>query len=231
MSDKLPPKILMIENENVPNATIANAIERYWFDVIRTYSTQEALRTMSYHIPNLVIISSRMQDMSAIEIATAIKKMLPSHDIPIIFLVDQDENKENYNVVGNIFEILTRPFTVNDLMAKIRSILRQSNPILQDKRLKYDDIEIDLATYKVFRRKKQIHLGPTEFKILQLFVQKPNSVYTRKEIIDYVWGEDKDIAYRTIDVHVNRIRTLMQKGFDDGKQLIKTIRSTGYCLN
>lgn len=231
MSDKLPPKILMIENENVPNATLANAIERYWFDVMRSYSAQDALHQISHNIPHLVIISSRIQDMSAIEIATAMKKTLPSNNVPIIFLVDADENKNNYNVVDSIFEIVTRPFTANDLMDKIRSMFSKSNPVLQDKRLKYDDIEIDLATYKVFRKNKEIHLGPTEFKILQLFVQKPNSIYTRKEIIDHVWGEDKDIAYRTIDVHVNRIRTLMQKGCDDGKQLIKTIRSTGYCLN
>ena len=231
MSDKLPPKILMIENKNIPNAAIANAIERYWFDVIRVYHVNDALRQLSKIIPNVIIISSRIQGMSAIEMAASIKKYQPSYNVPIIFLVDQEEKIDHYNLTDNIFKILRRPFTVNSLMTSIRSVLKKSNPVFQNKMLKYNDIEIDLAAYKVFRKNREIHLGPTEFKILQLFIQQPNSVYTRKEIIDYVWGEDQDIAFRTIDVHINRIRTLMQKGFNDGKQLIKTIRSIGYCLN
>lgn len=231
MSDKLPPKVLMIENDNVSSAMIANAIEKYWFDVIRVHNINDALHQLSNIIPHVVIISSRIQEMSAIEIAASINKGHSAYNVPIIFLVDQEEKTDHYNLTKNIFEILHRPFTVNDLMSSIRSVLKKSNPVFQNKRIKYDDIEIDLATYKVFRKNREIHLGPTEFKILQLFVEKPNCAHTRKEILDHVWGKDKDIADRTIDVHVNRIRTLMQKGFDDRKQSIKTVRSVGYCLN
>lgn len=115
-------------------------------------------------------------------------------------------------------------------MTTIRTLLRKSRPVFQDKIIKYNDIRMDLSTYRVYRNNKQVHLGPTEFKILQLLVQKPKSIYSRRQIIDYVWGTEKDIAHRTIDVHVNRIRTLM-KLEKDQYQLIKTIRSAGYCLD
>jgi two-component system phosphate regulon response regulator PhoB len=115
-------------------------------------------------------------------------------------------------------------------MTTIRAFLRKSNPIFQDKVITYNDISMYLSTFKVYRATKQVHLGPTEFKILQLFVQKPKNIYSRRQIIDYVWGVDKEIAQRTIDVHVNRIRTLMKLKTDQ-YQLIKTIRSAGYCLD
>ena len=151
--------------------------------------------------------------------------------LPIVFLIEQGEQVENYSSVGEEYsEALCRPFTPNELMTTIRSLLRKSKPVFQDKIIKHNDISMDLSTFRVYRGNKQVHLGPTEFKILQLFVQKPKNIYSRRQIIDYVWGVDKEIAQRTIDVHVNRIRTLMKLNTDQ-YQLINTIRSAGYCLD
>ena len=141
------------------------------------------------------------------------------------------DNIDNYNLIGSGYtEVLQRPFTPNELMTTIRLLLRKSKPVFQDKVIKYGDISMDLSTFKVLRGAKQVHLGPTEFKILELFVQKPKNIYSRRQIIDYVWGTEKDIAHRTIDVHINRIRTLMKLD-SDRYPLIKTIRSAGYCLD
>ncbi|NRB10571.1 MAG: winged helix-turn-helix domain-containing protein [Rickettsiaceae bacterium] len=231
MSDKLPPKILVVEHNEALNASLCNTIERYWFDVSRVKNSEEALRIAEVNPPNVAIISSRINGMSAKEMAVCLRKIKELKKLPVIFLIDQDESAENYQLSDAIVsEVISRPFTPNELMTTIRALLRKSKPVFQDKVIKYDNIRMDLSTYRVFRGNKQVHLGPTEFKILQLFVQKPNSVYSRRQIIDYVWGADKDIAHRTIDVHVNRIRTLMRSDADDS-QLIKTIRSAGYCLN
>ena len=231
MSDKLPPKILVVEHNEALNASLCNTIERYWFDVSRVKNSEEALRIAEVNPPNVAIISSRIKGMSAKEMSVCLRKIKELKKLPVIFLIDQDESIENYQLSDEAFaEVISRPFTPNELMTTIRALLRKSKPIFQDKVIKYDNIRMDLSTYKVFRGNKQVHLGPTEFKILQLFVQKPNSVYSRRQIIDYVWGADKDIAHRTIDVHVNRIRTLMRSNADE-TQLIKTIRSAGYCLN
>lgn len=230
VSDKLPPKILVIEHDEVLNAQLCNTIERYWFDVTRVKNSESALRAAEVNAPNVVIISSRIQDMSAIEMASRLKKMRDLKEVPIIFLIDQGESPDNYKLVNNnLTHLLVRPFTPNELMTTIRAMLRKSNPVFQDKVLKYKDISMDLSTYKVLRGKRQVHLGPTEFKILQLFVNKPDKVYSRRQIIDYAWGTDKDIAYRTIDVHINRIRKLMDSG--DGRPVIRTIRAAGYSLD
>ena len=180
--------------------------------------------------PNVAIISSRITNKSANEIAAELKKMKGMRDLPILFLVEQNESENTTLSDQYCSEYLIRPFTPNELMTIIRSLLRQSKPIFQDKIIKYNDIRVDLSNYRVYRNQKQFYLGPTEFKILQLLSQQPKKIYSRRQIIDYVCGTEKDIAHRTIDVHINRIRTLMKLETDQ-YPLIKTIRSAGYCLD
>jgi len=231
VSDKLPPKILVVEADEVMNTNLCNAIERYWFDVTRARNSETAQRAAQVSLPNVAIVSSRVQDQSAMELGVILRKIPELKELPIVFIIEQGESADNYNLIGSGYtEILQRPFTPNELMTTIRLLLRKSKPVFQDKVIKYGNISMDLSTFKVHRGTKQVHLGPTEFKILELFVQKPKNIYSRRQIIDYVWGTEKDIAHRTIDVHINRIRTLMKLD-SDRYPLIKTIRSAGYCLD
>jgi two-component system phosphate regulon response regulator PhoB len=231
VSDKLPPKILVVEADEVMNTNLCNAIERYWFDVTRARNSETALRAAQVNLPNVAIVSSRVQDQSAMELGALLRRVPDLKELPIVFIIEQGESIDNYNLIGSGYtEVLQRPFTPNELMTTIRLLLRKSKPVFQDKVIKYGDISMDLSTFKVLRGAKQVHLGPTEFKILELFVQKPKNIYSRRQIIDYVWGTEKDIAHRTIDVHINRIRTLMKLD-SDRYPLIKTIRSAGYCLD
>ena len=231
VSDKLPQKILVVEADEVMNTNLCNAIERYWFDVTRARNSETAQRAAQVSLPNVAIVSSRVQDQSAMELGVILRKIPELKELPIVFIIEQGESADNYNLIGSGYtEILQRPFTPNELMTTIRLLLRKSKPVFQDKVIKYGDISMDLSTFKVHRGAKQVHLGPTEFKILELFVQKPKNIYSRRQIIDYVWGTEKDIAHRTIDFHINSIRTLM-KIESDRYPLIKTIRSAGYCLD
>lgn len=230
MSDKLPPKILVAEKDEVINTNLANTIERYWFDVTRVKTANEALRISAIKPPHVAIISSEIVDLSAIELAKKIRAQEEMTSLPIIFLINKEEDELVYTKPEDDFiEVLKKPYSPDDLMKTIRTLLRKSKPVFQDKIIKRAGISMDLSTYKVYRENNQIHLGPTEFKILQLFIQRPNYVFSRRQIIDYVWGTDKDIAPRTIDVHINRIRTLMKIDSDEN-QLIKTFRSEGYSL-
>lgn len=230
MSDKLPPKILVIEHDDQLNATLCNTIERYWFDVTRARNAETALRLAYVNKPNAAIISSRLQDVSAIEMAARLKKIEGLQKIPIIFLVNQDESAQHYSTNDdNSNKVLFRPFTPNELMINIKSLLRRSNPVFQNKFIKHKNITMDLATYKVFHSQRQVHFGPTEFKMLQLFMTNPDTTYSRRQIVDYVWGVDKEISFRTVDVHINRIRKMMD--LNDGNQVIRTIRAAGYCLD
>ncbi|MCP5363250.1 MAG: winged helix-turn-helix domain-containing protein [Rickettsiaceae bacterium] len=231
MSDKLPPKILVVEYDDQLNSTLCNTIERYWFNVIRARSAETALRLAYVNRPNAAIISSTLQDISAIEMAVRLKKVEGLQQIPIIFLINQDESVQNYNITNNdnFNKILFRPFTPNELMVTVKSLLRRSNPVFQSRFIKHKNITMDLSTYKVYHGQKQVHFGPTEFKMLQLFITNPNNTYSRRQIVDYVWGVEKEISFRTVDVHINRIRKMMD--LNDGNQVIRTIRAAGYSLD
>ena len=231
VSDKLPPQILVVEPNEVMSTNLCNMIERYWFDVAKTKNAEAAIRAAEVTCPNVAIISSRIQDQSAVEMAISLRKIPGLEKLPIIFFLEEGESVNNYNLIGGGHnEIIYRPYNATELMTSIRSLLRKSAPVFQDKVVKYNDLNMDLATYRVHRGGQQIHLGPTEFKILQLFMQKPKHIYSRQQIIDYVWGTDKEIAPRTVDVHINRLRTLIKSNLDK-YPLIKTIRSAGYCLD
>jgi two-component system phosphate regulon response regulator PhoB len=231
VSDKLPPKILVVEYDDQLNSTLCNTIERYWFNVIRARSAETALRLAYVNRPNAAIISSTLQDISAIEMAVRLKKVEGLQQIPIIFLINQDESVQNYNITNNdnFNKILFRPFTPNELMVTVKSLLRRSNPVFQSRFIKHKNITMDLSTYKVYHGQKQVHFGPTEFKMLQLFITNPNNTYSRRQIVDYVWGVEKEISFRTVDVHINRIRKMMD--LNDGNQVIRTIRAAGYSLD
>ena len=156
MSDKLPPKILVIEYDELLNAALCNTIERYWFDVTIAKDSEAAIKAASINLPNVAIISSRLKDISAVEMSSRLRGIKGLKSLPIAFLVDQGESVENYNITNDDFiKVIFRPFTPNELMINIRSLLRQSSPIFQDKFIKHKDISMDLSTYKVFRGKKQ----------------------------------------------------------------------------
>ena len=231
MSDKLPPKVLVIESDEALSASVCNTIERYWFNVERVYNAEEAYKIAALVMPNIIVISSRVKNIDALKVAKELRANSKLAKIPLIFLINEDEFVENYKLTDTtLVEVVYRPFTPNQLMTAIKSLLRKSQPIFQDKIIKHKDVSMDLATYKVYRSNKVIHLGPTEFKILQLFIQAPRTIFSRQQIIDYVWGVDKIIELRTVDVHVNRLRSLMKLEKNE-IPFIKTVRASGYCLN
>ena len=230
MFEKLPPKILVVESDEVIRTTMCNTIERYWFSVVRAGDITSAMLEINNN-PNVVIISSKLTSKVVLSLAKDIHKAMPNVDIPMIILLEEKESKDDYSsIAGSLVEFIHRQFTPNELMLAIKALLRKSNPVFQDKVIKYKDLSMDLATYRVQRGAKQIHLGPTEFKIMQMLILAPRTILSRQHIMEHVWGKGKNIEPRTVDVHVNRIRSLV-KLHENEPPLIKTVRSGGYCLN
>lgn len=230
MSDKLAPNIIVVEEDKVINANICNAIERYRFDVIRAYDASSVGRLIEFNKPHVAIISSNIKKSAPMEVVAQLKKMSLPYDLPIVLLLEANEDKSKFPQDNDLQVIMRRPFTPNELMITIRDLLRKSNPVFSDRVISYKDLSIALYTLKVTKGDKTYSFGPAEFKILQLLIQQPNKIFTRRQIIDYVWGVEKEIEDRTIDVHINRIRNIL-KVRDDINPLIKTIRSAGYCLD
>jgi len=231
MTDKLPPKIFVLEKDDLLRTSLCNTIERYWFNVLRASDYETSLRLIGVNKPNVIIMSTRELDKSPIEAVNNIRKIEGCNAIPLIIIIEETESVDNFKSLDNgCLEVIYRPYTPNEIMTSIKNLLRKSKPVFQDKILKYKDLSMDLATYKVFRSNKHIHLGPTEFKILQLLVQSPKVIFSRQQIVDYVWGADQVVETRTVDVHVNRLRSLI-KIKNDEIPFIKTVRASGYCLN
>ena len=245
MVNKMPPKVILVDYDEESRNSTANAIERYWFNVIRISEPEMALRNLHLHKPHLAVISSRMSDMLDLSPASNgpsntnnlvmdfVNKIRAHQDyanIPIVLLLE-DYDKYSYDPIDNgLIAKIRRPFTHNDLITDIKSLFRKAQPILQDRILRYKDVMIDLGSFKAFRQERHMHLGPTEFKILQLLIEAPKSIFSRQQIIDYVWGTDNsEIDLRTVDVHMNRLRTALKK--ISNIPVIQTIRSLGYCLS
>lgn len=231
MSEKLPPEILIFETDEVSCTNLCNTVERYWFTVLRAYSIEKAVRISAVNNPHVVVLGSKDSSVSLAEAAYQIRSMKGRHSIPFIFIIENDSDVESYKSLDNgLIEYITRPFTPNEVLIAIKALLRRSKPTFQDKIIKYKDLSMDLSTYKVTRGTTHVRLGPTEFKILQLLVQSPKVIFSREQIIDFVWGANLEIEHRTVDVHVNRLRSLIKTNQDE-IPFIKTVRSAGYCLN
>ena len=221
----------MIESDEVKSALICNTIERCCFDVVKVDDITKLTVNLMNLSPHLIIISSCTNGVEVDDAINRIKATLVLSMLPIMLILDKSEltEKKGAKIANNIKEIMYRPFLANELMSMIKSLLRKSQPVFQEKIIHYKDITIDRATYKVFYKKRLVHLGPTEFEILQLLMQYPERIYSREHIIEYVWGRDKVIESRTVDVHINRLRRLIKQ--DNNEQFIHTIRTQGYCLS
>lgn len=230
MSEKLPPKILVIEDDERLRASISNNIERSNLDVIRA-NTKNIFTAIGTDIPNLAVISAHDGHEHAITIAKLLWEKYGEPTLPIIFTTDTESNTEELEKLSSQFvaSIDKKDITLN-LLHTLKLLLRKSKPVFQNKTLSFRNITIDLATFKVTRDGQNIHLGPTEFKILNLLMQTPEKIFSREEIINFVWENPHgEIEPRTVDVHVNRLRSML-KTHTREISIIKTIRSSGYCL-
>jgi two-component system phosphate regulon response regulator PhoB len=229
MPDKLSPVVLVIEPDVVKSKVICNAIERYWFSVVRCPNYEHAERALAVNHVNMVIISTDLGGIHFKDVISKLRALEAYAELPVIIVVEGHEINQLDIAEDDLTEFLQRPFDVTQLMILIKTLLRKSKPVFQDKILQHRNIKMDLATFQVYCDKRRVRVGPTEFKILQLLLQSPKKVFARSQIIDYVWGTDANVDHRTIDVHINRLRTMLH--YDDSDEpVIKTVRSAGYCI-
>ena len=235
MLDKLPPKILIIAEDAIRYNNVYSIISRYWFNVVKCIEPQNLLRILSINTLNMVIINFTNRSKS-IKVATKIRQTKGFASIPVIFVLNEEEKKSDYSLKSNnLTEVIYKPVMPNNLMITIKETLRKSHPVFEDRIIKYhfDDnfIKMDLATFQTFRNSKKLKIGPTEFKILELLMKSPNKIFSRRQIVDFVWGCNKSVDERTVDVHVNRLRNSLKISKDSNENIIKTIRHVGYSLS
>ena len=204
--------------------------EREDFDVVHTASGEEGLILATEAAPDAVLLDWMLEELSGIEVCRRLRRMPETANLPIIMLTARSEEADRVRgLETGADDYVTKPFSPPELIARVRAVLRRVRPALAGATLSYDDLEVDLATYKVRRAGAALRLGPTEFKLLRHFLENPGRVFTRERLVDAVWGRDSVIDIRTIDVHIRRLRKALN--VNGGKDLIRTVRSAGYALD
>ena len=223
------PCVLVVEDEGAQREVLQYNLEAEGFAVVVADNGEDALLLVQEEQPDLMVLDWMLPKVSGIEVCRQVKADPATRGIPIIMLSARSEETDRVRgLETGADDYVVKPYSVVELMARLRTQLRRTRPASMGERLSFGDIILDAAEHRVFRAGRALHLGPTEFRLLSTLMERPGRVWTREQLLDRVWGRDIYVDTRTIDVHVGRLRkALMQNG---GADPIRTVRGTGYSL-
>ncbi|MDB3904679.1 phosphate regulon transcriptional regulator PhoB [Candidatus Pelagibacter sp.] len=222
-------KIFIIEDEPSIIQLVQYNLEKEGLIVSSATNGNEGLKELKKFKPNLLLLDWMLPDFSGIEICKNIRKDSNFKNLPIIMLTAKGEEEDKIKGLDSgVDDYLTKPFSFNELFARIKAVLRRSDPKLVSDNLEFEDLKLDRNEKRVFRNEKEIKLGPTEFRLLEFFLTNPKRVYSRDQILENVWPNNINVESRTIDVHIRRLRKSIN--LKNQKELIRTVRSSGYSL-
>ena len=229
MQTQKPPLVLVVEDEGAQREILKYNLEAEGFTVIMAETGDEALLLVREEQPDLIVLDWMLPNVSGIEVCRQVKSRPETRAIPIIMLSARSEEVDRVRgLETGADDYMVKPYSVVELMARLRTQLRRTRPAAVGERLSYGDITLDAAEHRVHRDGQPLQLGPTEFRLLTTFMEKPGRVWSREQLLDRVWGRDIYVDTRTIDVHVGRLRkALMRHG---GGDPIRTVRGAGYAL-
>ena len=223
------PTVLLVEDEPAQREMLAYNLEAEGFDVITADNGEDGLILVDENDPDLIVLDWMMPQLSGIEVCRRLKSNSKTRQIPVIMLSARAEEVDRVRgLETGADDYVVKPYSVIELMARVKAHLRRMRAAAVGNRLEYGDIMLDPETHKVFRSQSELKLGPTEFRLLSTFMEKPGRVWSRDQLLDRVWGRDIYVDTRTVDVHVGRLRkALCQHGGDDP---LRTVRGAGYAL-
>lgn len=223
------PCVLVVEDEGAQREVLQYNLEAEGFEVVVADNGEDALLLVQEEQPDLMVLDWMLPRVSGIEVCRQVKADPATRSIPIIMLSARSEESDRVRgLETGADDYVVKPYSVVELMARLRTQLRRTRPASMGERLSFGDIILDASEHRVFRAGHALHLGPTEFRLLSTLMEKPGRVWTREQLLDRVWGRDIYVDTRTIDVHVGRLRkALMQNG---GTNPVRTVRGTGYSL-
>lgn len=223
------PHVLIIEDEPAQREVLTYNIEAEGCRVSKAVDGEEGLLLVEEDTPDVIVLDWMMPNLSGIEVCRRLKMKPETRQIPIIMLSAKSEELDRVRgLETGADDYVVKPYSVSELMARIRGQLRRVRPSTVGQVLSYDDIVLDAETHRVQRGDADIKLGPTEFRLLSTFIEKPGRVWSREQLLDRVWGRDVYVDTRTVDVHVGRLRKALSK--NGGNDPIRTVRGAGYAL-
>lgn len=224
------PLILIVEDEPPLVEMLKYNFESAGFRTSVATDGQEALFQAEELTPDLILLDWMLPEYSGIEICRKLRDRDATKSVPIIMLTARSE--EDDRILGlnsGADDYVVKPFSPKELVARVQATLRRSQPGFAEDKLVYADLTMDLDAHKVFRSEMPIHLGPTEYRLLQVFMQRPTRVFSREQLLDRVWGRDIYVEERTVDVHIRRLRKALNE--NDRPNIIRTVRGAGYSLD
>jgi two-component system phosphate regulon response regulator PhoB len=221
--------VLLVEDEPAQREVLAYNLEAEGFKVAKAETGDEALLLVEEETPDLIVLDWMLPGVSGIEVCRRVKSKSETRGIPIIMLSARSEEVDRVRgLETGADDYVVKPYSVVELMARVRSQLRRTRPTTVGQRLEFEDIVLDSETHRVSRGDALLKLGPTEFRLLSTFMEKPGRVWSREQLLDRVWGRDIYVDTRTVDVHIGRLRkALTVQGHSDP---IRTVRGAGYAL-
>ncbi|BAQ69122.1 phosphate regulon transcriptional regulatory protein PhoB [Rhodovulum sulfidophilum] len=229
MSPSERPTVLIVEDEPAQREVLAYNLQAEGFRVSKAENGEEALLLVEEQAPDIIVLDWMLPSVSGIEICRRLKTRAETRGVPIIMLSARSEEVDRVRgLETGADDYVVKPYSVVELLARVRAQLRRTRPATVGQRLEFEDILLDAETHKVFRSEKPLKLGPTEFRLLSTFMEKPGRVWSREQLLDRVWGRDIYVDTRTVDVHIGRLRkALCQHG---GTDPVRTVRGAGYAL-
>jgi two-component system phosphate regulon response regulator PhoB len=224
------PYILVMEDEDALATLLQYNLEKEGYDVAVASDGEEGMLQVEERTPDLILLDWMLPKLSGIEVCRRIRGRAETRNLPIIMLTARGEETDRVRGLDTgADDYMTKPFSMTELTARIRAVLRRIRPGLADDRVNHADIIMDRVAHRVSRAGREVHLGPTEFRLLDHFLKHPGRVFSREQLLDAVWGSDVYVEARTVDVHVGRLRKALN--VEGTVNPIRTVRSAGYSLD
>nr|MEA2797926.1 two-component system, OmpR family, phosphate regulon response regulator PhoB [Phenylobacterium sp.] len=227
---QMTPHVLVVEDEDSLATLLQYNLQKEGYDVALAGDGEEALLLVDERLPDLIVLDWMLPKISGIEVCRRLRQRNETRNVPIIMLTARGEETDRVRGLDTgADDYVVKPFSMTELTARIRAVLRRLRPGLAEDRVRRGDILIDRVAHRVKRSGQEIHLGPTEFRLLDYLMQHPGRVFSREQLLDAVWGSDVYVEARTVDVHIGRLRKAL--GVSDTDDPIRTVRSAGYSLD
>ena len=220
-------RVLIVEDEKALAEILEYNFKKEGYVVDTASDGEIALDKIIFKAPDLIILDWMLPKLSGIELCRKVRSNKKVKNIPIIMLTARGEEQDRLKGLEmGADDYVTKPFSINELLARAKAVLKRIRPIFAEEEVIFEDIKINIGTHKVFRNSKEIKLGPTEFNLLRFFMENISRVFSRQQLLNHVWKHDALVEPRTVDVHVRRLRKSLNAG--NQKDFIRTVRSAGY---
>lgn len=224
------PRVMIVEDEEPLTTLLRYNLEAEGYEVLAASRGDEAELKLREKVPDLLLLDWMLPGVSGIELCRRLRMRDETRTLPIIMLTARGEETERVRGLSTgADDYVVKPFSVPELMARVRAMLRRAKPETIASILRNADLELDRETHRVRRNGRELHLGPTEYRLLEFLMQAPGRVFSREQLLDAVWGHDVYVDERTVDVHVGRLRKAINRG--RARDPIRTVRGAGYSLD